>query len=62
MKEKALSGLKILAGVGVGLIAAELVAIGSNAAFDDIDYMKESIGKKLNPEPEPKKSGFFKKK
>lgn len=60
MKEKILKATKVAAGIGVGVIAAEVVAIGANAAFDDIDVIKDSVGKHFNPEP-PKKVGFFKK-
>lgn len=58
MKEKLLKVAKIAAGLGFAAIAAETVSIGANAAFDDIDYVKDSITNKLNPEP-PKKKGLF---
>lgn len=60
MKEQILKATKVAAGIGVGVIAAEVVAIGANAAFDDIDVIKNSVAKHFNPEP-PKKVGFFKK-
>ena len=60
MKEQILKATKVAAGIGVGVIAAEVVAIGANAAFDDIGVIKDSIVHHFNPEP-PKKVGFFKK-
>lgn len=60
MKEQILKATKVAAGIGVGVIAAEVVAIGANAAFDDIDVVKRSIISHFHPEP-PKKVGFIKK-
>lgn len=61
IKNAMLKVAKVGAGIGVAVVAAEVVAIGANAAFDDIDVVKDSIGKHFaKPEP-PKKTGFFKK-
>lgn len=47
---------KVAAGLGLGIIAAETVAISANAAFDDIETVKNAVVRKLNPEP-VKKAG-----
>lgn len=49
---------KVLVGVAVGIVAAEGVAIASNAALDDIEDIANSFRKK---EP-PKKRGLFSRK
>ena len=46
-------------GLGCAVVAAELVAIGANAAFDDASVIKDSIVAKVNPVPV--KKGWFKK-
>lgn len=46
-------------GLGCAVVAAELVAIGANAAFDDASVIKDGIISKVNPAPV--KKGWFKK-
>lgn len=52
---------RTVTGVACGLIAAELVAIGANAAVDDIVYLVEKVNDVINPNP-VKAKGFFRKK
>lgn len=59
IQDKLLKVGKIVVGIGCAAIAAETVAIGANAAFDDASCIKDSIVRKMNPEPI--KKGFFKK-
>ena len=53
---------KVVFGTTVGVVFAELFAIGANAAVGDIKELKADIGQKLNPQPEPVKARGFKKK
>ena len=52
-------GVKIAAGLACGIIAAEVTAIGANAAIDDISFLKNKIAPKPQP---PVKKGLFKRK
>lgn len=51
--------VKGVVGLGCAVVAAELVAIGANAAFDDASVVKDAIVAKANPAPV--KKGWFKK-
>ena len=52
---------KVAVGIGCAAIAAETIAIGANAAFDDASVITESIIRKFNPEPVVVKKGLFRK-
>lgn len=55
MENIVLKGLKGAAGLACGAITAELVAIGANAAFDDLSTVKKMVVEAMNPTPEKKK-------
>lgn len=62
MSEKLLTAGKIMTGLFVGLVAAEITAIGANAAIDDCKVISREVLQKIIASPEPvKPKGFFKK-
>lgn len=46
---------KVLVGTACAVVAAEIVAIGANAAFDDGVVVIKDLKAKFAPEPEPKR-------
>lgn len=51
---------RIVVGVACGLIVAELVAIGANAAVDDVSFLAGKVNDVINPKP-VKAKGFWRK-
>ena len=57
----ALYGLgRFVVATTVGVVTAELFAIGANAAVSDIKDLSASIAEMMKPAPEPKKGLFGK--
>jgi hypothetical protein len=53
---------KVITGLFVGLVAAEITAIGANAAIDDCKVISREVLGKIIATPEPvKPKGFFRK-
>lgn len=59
LSTKLLKVVKVAVGIGCAAVAAETIAIGANAAFDDAEVIKKSIVNKVNPAPV--KKGLFRK-
>lgn len=56
--------LKVIVGTACAIVAAELVAIGANAAFDDGVLVGKELKDRFSPSPEPvpkRTFGVFKK-
>lgn len=52
---------KVAVGIIGAAVVAEVVAIGANAAFDDISFVAKQVNNVINPEP-VKAKGFWRKK